>query len=65
MNIPSLTGARFFAAAAIVLTHSQVAPLFPEGSFWPFDLAGRSRSFSRFRALSYRSTQEGLHSVNS
>jgi peptidoglycan/LPS O-acetylase OafA/YrhL len=40
VNIPSLTGARFFAAAAIVLTHSQVPPLFPAGSFWPFDLSG-------------------------
>jgi peptidoglycan/LPS O-acetylase OafA/YrhL len=38
-NIPALTGLRFFAAMAIVLTHSQDG-LIPMGSFWPFDLTG-------------------------
>lgn len=40
MNIPALTGARFFAAAAIVLWHSQLPPFFPADAFWPLDLNG-------------------------
>ncbi|WP_332119097.1 acyltransferase [Azorhizobium caulinodans] len=40
MNIPALTGARFFAAAAIVLYHSQLPPFFPADAFWPLDPSG-------------------------
>lgn len=40
MNIPALTGARFFAAATIVLLHSRVEPFFTVQAFWPFDLSG-------------------------
>lgn len=39
-TIPALTGARFFAAAAIVLWHSQLPPFFPPNAFWPLDLNG-------------------------
>ncbi|MBA4010684.1 MAG: hypothetical protein C0481_02345 [Phenylobacterium sp.] len=38
--INSLTGLRFFAAAAIVLTHSQMPNLIPEGTFTAFTLTG-------------------------
>jgi peptidoglycan/LPS O-acetylase OafA/YrhL len=40
VRVESLTGLRFFAAAAIVLWHSQLPHLFPWGTFSPFALAG-------------------------
>jgi peptidoglycan/LPS O-acetylase OafA/YrhL len=39
-NIPALTGLRFFAAMAIVLTHSQIGNFFKPGAFAPVYLAG-------------------------
>jgi peptidoglycan/LPS O-acetylase OafA/YrhL len=38
--VPSLTGVRFFAAAAIVLWHSQSGYFFPDDAFRPLNLAG-------------------------
>lgn len=39
-RVDALTGLRFFAAAAIVLTHSQTGYFFQPGTFAPFDLSG-------------------------